>query len=221
LSTAKAKGNQTSCMSNLRQLVMAAHMYAADYDSKLVPNATYRYPFGPTNTWLLGDMKFPLESTNVTLIRQGKLFPYASNEKIYRCVADQSRTGAIPRVRSYAMNGWMGSRSMESFSTSGTRFRTFVKESEMAVAGASTLWLMMDEDEASIDDAWFLVTMDDSLPFASLPSGRHRKGYALNFVDGHVEVYKWGNIFAWSSQGNQAKRSDFDWIRLKQVTTIR
>jgi prepilin-type N-terminal cleavage/methylation domain-containing protein/prepilin-type processing-associated H-X9-DG protein len=229
LSLAKAKGNQVACVNNLKQLVLASQMYAADYNGKLVQN----YPANgssfngePVPPWVAGSMKVLSDSTNTTLIRQGKLFPYASHERIYRCSADTSRTGGVPRVRSYAMNGWMGSRYMEGYysgaSPSGpsSRFRTFVKESELAVAGASLLWLIMDEDETSLDDAWFLVTMDDSQPFASLPSGRHRNGYALNFVDGHVEVYKRGNAVAVQLAGS-GKANDFDWIRLKQVTTVR
>ncbi len=74
----------------------------------------------------------------------------------------------------------------------------------------------MDEHEASIDDAWFLVTMDDSRPFASFPATRHEGSYGLNFADGHAEFYK-------LRTGTQAGGSQPDnpTGRLKQVTTIR
>ena len=61
-------------------------------------------------------MKVSVDSTNKTLIRQGKFYPYASQVALYRCPADPSRTGDEPRVRSYSMNGWMGSRYMEGYS---------------------------------------------------------------------------------------------------------
>jgi prepilin-type N-terminal cleavage/methylation domain-containing protein len=224
LSRAKARGIQVSCVNNLKQLALASHMYAADYNGKLVQNFPNGAPYNlDTNlTWVRGNMKLATDITNTALIRQGKLFPYADHEKIYRCPADQSSSNNVIRARSYSMNGWIGGRYMEnySFANGPTRFRTFVQDSELAVAGASLLWLMIDEDETTLDDSWFLVTMDDAQPFASAPAGRHRNCYALNFVDGHVEVYKRADD-ALSVKPAYMKASDFDWIRLKQVTTVR
>ena len=120
------------------------------------------------------------------------------------------------------MNGWIGSRHMQDDSPQ-TSFRTFLRDSELAAAGPANLWLILDEHEASIDDAWFLVTMDDSRPFASFPANRHSRGYALNFADGHVELYK---LFDPQSQrlGTDEVRispRNSDWLRMKQVTTTR
>jgi len=58
-------------------------------------------------------MKVATQSTNQVFIRQGKFFPYASDVSIYRCPADPSQTAGVPRVRSYSMNSWIGSRYME------------------------------------------------------------------------------------------------------------
>ena len=117
------------------------------------------------------------------------------------------------------MNGWMGSRSMETLQPA-SGFRTFVRDSELAAAGPATLWVIADEHEASIDDAWFLVTMDDSRPFVSFPATRHEHSYGLNFADGHAEFFKMHDL---QGQGapEEAGASDSDWQRLKQVTTIR
>jgi prepilin-type N-terminal cleavage/methylation domain-containing protein len=222
LSKAKAKGIQITCMNNLKQLVLAWQMYAADYNGKVVGN--FRFPSNvPLNstTWVTGNMQNSNDSTNLTQIRQGKLYPYAPHEKIYRCPADLSASNGIPRVRSYSMNGWIGGRDMEGTSpgpTGGSRYRSFVKESEFAVAGASLLWLILDEDERLIDDSYFVVTMDDAQPFASLPAGRHRNGYGLNFVDGHVDVYSRGNAVALRAAG--LGKGTFEWLRLKQATTV-
>jgi hypothetical protein len=164
-------------------------------------------------------MKVSGDSTNKTLIRLGKFFPYASQVTLYRCPADPSRTGDAPRVRSYSMNGWIGSRYMETYPrTNG--FRTFVRDSEVAAAGPAALWVMTDEHESTIDDAWFLVTMDDSQPFASMPATRHAGSYGLNFADGHAEFYKLRQPES-RTPAVQASASNPDWQRLKQVTTIR
>lgn len=216
LDKAKARGHQVACLNHLKQLALCSQMYAADNNGKLAENL----PQGQgSNSWVLGNMKIMNDSTNETFIRQGKFFPYASALSAYRCPADLSRTGGTPRVRSYAMNSWMGSRTMETY-PNRTGFRTFVRDNETAAAGPATLWVLIDEHEAHIDDAWFLVTMDDSRPFASFPAARHQHGYSLNFADGHAENYRLRDP---NSQKPIAQVSPYnsDWIKLKQVTTTK
>jgi prepilin-type N-terminal cleavage/methylation domain-containing protein len=217
LAAAQAKGKRVACLENLKQSALSFQMYTADNDGKLAQN----YPLVQTGTdsWVLGDMKVSADSTNKTLIRQGKFYPYASQVALYRCPSDPSHTGNAPRVRSYSMNGWMGSRYMETYPrTNG--FRTFVRDSEVSAAGPAKLWVIIDEHEASIDDAWFLVTMDDSRPFASFPAARHEGSYGLNFADGHTEFYKLREPEAPNAEG-KVSANNLDWQRLKQVTTIR
>jgi len=217
LAAAQARGKRTACLDNLKQSALSFQMYTADNDGKLAQN----YPLEPagSDSWVLGNMKVSGDSTNKTLIRRGKLFPYASQVTLYRCPSDPSQTGDAPRVRSYSMNGWIGSRYMEAYPrTNG--FRTFVRDSEIAAAGPATIWVIADEHERSIDDAWFLVTMDDSRPFASFPATRHKGSYGLNFADGHAEFFKLRNPESQIVAG-QISMSNPDWQRLKQVTTIR
>ena len=121
------------------------------------------------------------------------------------------------------MNSWLGSRDMEK-ATSGQRgFRTFVSEGELSLVGPSRIWLMLEEHERSIDDAWFLVTMDDAQPFASFPSTRHDQAYDLNFCDGHVELYRLRDPASRNLGVPNAKMSanNADWTQLKNVTTVR
>ncbi len=217
LAAAQARGKRVTCLDNLKQSAVSFQMYTADNDGKLAQN----YPLVETgtNSWVLGNMKVAADSTNQTLLRQGKFYPYASQVALYRCPSDPSRTGDAPRVRSYSMNGWIGSRYMESYPrTNG--FRTFVRDSELSAARPAKLWVIIDEHEASIDDAWFLVTMDDSRPFASFPATRHEGSYGLNFADGHTEFYKLHEPEAKMAEGEVSPNNP-DWQRLKQVTTIR
>jgi prepilin-type N-terminal cleavage/methylation domain-containing protein/prepilin-type processing-associated H-X9-DG protein len=219
LSSAKAKGQQVACLNHLKQLVLGFNLYAADSDGKLPENTPGAYK--ATNAWVLGNLKLPAESTNQLLIRQGKLFPYASQVQTYRCPADLSQLRGIPRARSYAMNGWIGSRHMEQASRNNS-YRSFVRESEIAAARPSALWVFIDEHEMSIDDGWFPVTMDDSRPFESFPAMRHARGYGLSFADGHVEKYKLVDANSrFVDAGSQTSPSNVDWQKLKQVSTLR
>ena len=219
INAAKVKAKTIACLNQLKQLGLATQIYSGDNAGFLVPNPLTT----GTNVWVSGSMKIESQATNTTLLRQGKLFPYVSQVGPFHCPADNSvAANAGPRVRSYAMNSWIGSRSMESVDAAKRSFRTFVKDAEFGVSGAATLWLMADEHELTIDDGYFLVTMDDSQPFASFPGMRHQHGFTLNFVDGHAETWKLrdptSNLTGQSRGQVSAKNSD--WLRLKQVTTV-
>jgi hypothetical protein len=214
LDRAKARGKQVACVNHLRQLGMCWHLYAADNSGRLAENLPAPHS---TNSWVTGNMRIITDATNTAPLRQGRLFAYARNTAIYRCPGDPAQTHGVPHVRSYAMNSWMGSRHMETYSNRGG-YRTFVRDSETAAAGPATLWVMVEEHQDSIDDGWFLVTMDDTRPFACFPTTRHQRGYALNFADGHAEVYK---LHSTIERPGSTGPKDTDWLRLKQVTTTR
>lgn len=217
LAAAKARGREAACVNNLKQLAECSMVYTADNDSKFMDNLPLVELPGTSNNWVLGNMMEPTQSTNDVYLRRGELFPYTTETAIYRCPADPSQTGGVPHVRSYSMNGWIGSRYMNT-QEQERGYQTFVKEGETAVMGTSTLWVMMDEHEASINDAWFLVTMNNSQPFASFPATRHQRGYNLSFADGHVEHYSLHDPNTVAPSG-QVSPLNTDWLRLKQVTT--
>ncbi len=232
LSGAKTRAQTISCLNNLKQLAVAAQAYMADNSGLLVVNNRGDTP-GPamTNSWVFGSMRHETEATNTLFLRWSKLFPYANQLGVFRCPVDRSGAGAGAmsgpagrgaRVRSYAMNSWMGSRYMEDYPRR-TGYRTFVKDSELGVAGAASLWVLADEHEFSIDDGWFLVTMDDSEPFSSFPAARHERGFGVNYLDGHADVQKLRDTeSAWTSaQAKRISSANEDWVRFKLMTTIR
>lgn len=220
LSAAKGKSQETACLNNLKEMTAGSLIYADDNGSKFIDNQPIAVIEPATsNNWALGDMKIATQSTNAIFLKSGELFPYTTQPALYHCPADISQTNGTFRVRSYSMNGWIGSRYMITEERENG-FRTFVTETETAITGTATLWLIADENELTIDDPWWLVTMDNSQPFASFPATRHSRGYNLSFVDGHVE--RWSlyspNTVSPSVQVNQ---NNSDWNRLKAVTTTK
>jgi prepilin-type processing-associated H-X9-DG protein len=121
------------------------------------------------------------------------------------------------------MNGWMGSRTMTQSpyaASTSSAYRTFVRESEIAANGAtSRLWVISDEEFSTLNDGWFLVTMDDARPFASFPGLRHQRGGGLNFADGHAQIFKLRDPT--TVLGKQISLTNPDWLLWKQMTTER
>jgi hypothetical protein len=117
------------------------------------------------------------------------------------------------------MNSWIGSRSMENDNRSN--FRTFIRESELNAAGPARIWLIADEHQATIDDGYFLVTMNDSLPFTSFPGARHAGGYDLVFGDAHVESIRLRDPASKVGPAGQIADNNADWQRLKAMTTVK
>lgn len=220
-SSVKSRGKLTACASNLKQLAFGFQMYAADNTGRIPPNVPELATNSENIQWVAGNMMDLNEATNPALLRQGRLFPYVSQPETYRCPADTSRQGVAPRTRSYSMNGWIGSRYMENNSRN-LGYRTFVKESELANAGSMPFWIFMEEHESTIDDGFFLVTMDDSRPFASSPGIRHLGSFSLTFADAHVEAFKTMDPETKAAADGDLAPSaqNADWIRLKQATTI-
>jgi prepilin-type processing-associated H-X9-DG protein len=224
LAASKAKGQQTACANNLKQLGLCTEMYADDNGGKFVDNVPLAPPLAGSlvasntaNVWVLGNMMIATQATNAALLRTGELYPYATQTAVYKCPADLSQTNGAPRVRSYSLNGWIGSRTMNQ-QPGETGYRTYVKENETMVMGAANLWVVIDEHEWTIDDAFFFVTMDNSDPFARFPATRHQHGYNANFADGHVEHVALRDPGT-RSPAFEVSPANTDWLHLKQITT--
>jgi prepilin-type N-terminal cleavage/methylation domain-containing protein/prepilin-type processing-associated H-X9-DG protein len=231
LSGAKSNTRMVACLNNLRQLEAAFQMYSADNAGNLAQNVQFEPQWNPSfgsNAWVYGDMKNATDATNTALVQTGRLYSYTPQPVAFHCPADTTVGSGLPRVRSYSMNSWIGSSEMESMQEQ-TPFRVFLRDHDLAAATPSSIWVQLDEHIGTLDDGWFMVTMNDSRPFASLPSTRHQNGYGLNFADGHAEFYRLRSPAALIPEMQSEAFSEFqmpevsatnsDWIKLKSVTT--
>jgi hypothetical protein len=191
LTKAKIKAQRTNCRSNLHQLGLAWVLYHGDNNGRLVES----YPVNNPNSWILGDMRIPTEATNVDLIQQGKLYAYIPNTRIYRCPADNGvlfQNTHLPSLRSYSMNAFMGARDprVGPIPADAKNFVLFyAKESE--IPRPSNLWVMLDEDERSINDGFFVPDPNGEvwIDFPANSVHRHDLSFALNFADCHTEIW--------------------------------
>jgi len=211
LTAAKAKAKAAGCIGNMRQLALAWRMYADDNNGTLVMNAPQPGNGKSWVTWSNGT-----NQNQATGIRNGVMYQYVATASVYACPSDPPPTNGPSRL-SCSMNGWMGSRTMNT--PSGQPYRTFVREAEIANLGASQFWVISDEDTATLNDGWFQVTMDDGNPFSSFPGIQHQRGAGMNFADGHAQIFRLHDPS--SIPGKPTSPTNPDWLLFKQMTTDR
>jgi prepilin-type processing-associated H-X9-DG protein len=135
-------------------------------------------------------------------------------------------------IRSVSMNGWMNGRSFGDPSGVTTTYETPASDTsclyrlfrkEIQVLKPATLWVMIDEDEKSINDSMFVVDMGAGSGIADAPARRHGNAYGINFADGHSEIYKLKDPRSrnWTSLpiANYGPLNP-DWTALTNVATI-
>jgi len=229
LARAKEKAKQIKCLNNIKQLTLCAVMYAGDNNGTFAENL----PTAPLskNSWIQGDMSDNVgvygqvtpgvyDSTNQLCVQTGKFWPFNMSLEIYRCPSDPGNRNGIPKVRSYSMNGWVGTSRSKTFSAGLQNYRAFLKESDLTQPGPSRTWMLIDEHELSINDAWFFVDMTGVRAFADFPATRHNRGYALSFCDGHSEIYKMKDGRSiWPVPANINSPLNNDFAKLRDVSS--
>ncbi|MGC3961096.1 MAG: prepilin-type N-terminal cleavage/methylation domain-containing protein [Verrucomicrobiota bacterium] len=239
LSKAKLKAQRIYCINNLRQFAVTARLYNDDNNGRIV--SAYPTYGGFTATWCGGNAEtgglpgvYLYGGADPAGIQMGLLWPYAKTLNIYHCpadnrLADNSGVSAVfrgkPILRSISMNSYLNGRSWGASpewvvtNPNGPRDATrpvYVKESEIKLP--SQTWLVLDEDQASINDGMFAVNVG-SAQFPDLPSRAHGMGYGINFNDGHAEVYQLHDAASQKWTPTAFTGGSNDWSRLRSVTT--
>ncbi|MCC6820969.1 MAG: prepilin-type N-terminal cleavage/methylation domain-containing protein [Verrucomicrobiota bacterium] len=210
LSRAKLKAQGILCMNNGKQMMIAMHMYGNDNREYFPPNED---DSGAVRGWVRGNMGWQSGSTDLTNIlnlidpNKALLAPYTGKSyELYKCPGDKvpSPLGnrQVQRVRSFAMNQAVGTQVSSTKAVNGpwldgshshignTKYFVYGKFSDIVRPGPAGLWVLLDEDYRSINDAGFAVTMVSSL-FLDLPSSYHGAACGFAFADGHSEIHKW------------------------------
>lgn len=212
LAKAKASGQTTKCLSNLRQLSIAWTGYAMDNKDYLVNNHTAGNAQCGATAWVTSGVKLGVASwtgnarvdTNTFAITMGLLYPYNTSIGIYVCPADQSHCDGFPgisRTRSYSMSTGMAWADETATTTNGGN----VKLADIHLPPPTAASVFLDEAENSIDNNALGIycgglnpggtsidpTQGDSSVFWNLPASRHSAGCNVSFADAHVEHWKW------------------------------
>jgi type II secretory pathway pseudopilin PulG len=186
LYSTKAKAHQANCLSNLRQLGIAWTMYYDENSDRLAES----YPVNNSYVWVQGDMTNAAQAVNLDLIRAGKLYHYNQDVRIYHCPTDAGVTiggKLVPSVRSYSMNSFMGARARDlpPIPITAVGFVPFFA-SHSDLPAPDKLFVLLDEDERSIDDGFFVTDPGGRVwySFPAVSAHRHKFSSVFIFADG-------------------------------------
>jgi prepilin-type N-terminal cleavage/methylation domain-containing protein/prepilin-type processing-associated H-X9-DG protein len=197
LSRAKERATGISCLNNLKQLTVAAHIYSGDFKDAIPPNGV-----NDVRAWVSGDVSLLPGGTNVADIRAAVLYPYSKSEGIYRCPGDKVAVNGVnvQRIRSYSMNGMLG----DNLGTTVNVHPGVIEHkrfSDVLDPSPSAATFFVDEqtdpirDYCSIDDGYFAVNLGTKgsprTRWRNIPASRHGNAGLFSYADGHAEKMKW------------------------------
>jgi prepilin-type N-terminal cleavage/methylation domain-containing protein/prepilin-type processing-associated H-X9-DG protein len=207
LAKAKDKATGISCINNLKQLTLAAHVYAGDNQDCIPENIPDN-----DNGWVGGDVSYVPGATNTADIMASKLYPYSQSPAIYRCPADKFSIngGAGLRVRSYSLNGMMGNN-YGGAPDVHPNIPENLKLADVKNPGPSAASFFFDEESdanvnlCSIDDGYFAI--ESASPkltgnWRNIPASRHGNYGQISFADGHAAKMKWLEPTTQNLKGN-------------------
>jgi prepilin-type N-terminal cleavage/methylation domain-containing protein len=173
------------------------------------------------------------------------LAPYTGkNVGIYKCPADKrmgysrapsTRGQIVPAARTFSMNQAVGTDpyppsrghlavngpwldGTDNHTRNGAWY-TYGKTSAIIHPGPAQLFVLLDEDVKSLNDAAFAVTMVQNL-FQDCPGSYHDMACGIAFADGHSEIKKWrdSRIAVWP-KGEPYNPPDPDVVWLQERTS--
>ncbi|HLP78788.1 MAG TPA: prepilin-type N-terminal cleavage/methylation domain-containing protein [Candidatus Paceibacterota bacterium] len=212
LSKAKTKAQGIRCLSNSKQFLLGWLMYSGDFADKLVLNPVNGADNNVNIAWATGDMSKPPDRSNPNYIQNALLFPYTKSIGLYKCFGNTKKD----MLRGVSMNSSMGlSDNSGRYHTDppwggiGGKFKIYTKTS--AVRRPADYFVMIDEDDNSINDALFRVdyaNLATSFRLNDIPAVYHNRASGISFSDGHAEMHKWMTLKVpvpgWSDPGNGA-----------------
>ncbi len=198
LSKAKQKAVGINCISNLKQLTLAAVVYAGDFNDRIVNNYV-----NSTAAWVDGTKPIAYVNqlpgaTNLDLIRQATLYPYNKSVGIYYCPGDLTLIGGCLQDRSYSLSGMMGANDYQAGNPTGNAVHSGIAESkkftEVRNPGPARAIFFVDESSVTLDDGYFSILYNGGtvpVNWANIPASRHGNAGDFSFADGHAELHHW------------------------------
>jgi prepilin-type N-terminal cleavage/methylation domain-containing protein/prepilin-type processing-associated H-X9-DG protein len=206
LAKSKSKAQGIMCMNNHRQLMLAWRMYSEESQDKIPfayvpagsPNAPYAWVMGIMDNSGANRSNWDPEQD----IKKSPLWPFCGNSlSVWRCPSDRSTVkvtgkGELPRVRSMSMNNWVGGNEGKYGGWSGPEWKVYLNLNDFIDPGPSSTFVLLDEREDSINDAFWVTDMTGypnaaQTKIVDYPGSYHNNAGGFSFADGHSEIKKW------------------------------
>ncbi len=217
LASAKMKATEAACISNQKQLTLAALMYSSQYDDKIVD---YGEPAGisdmdgyirvtpATATWLNPVATTPDQAQNELFAQLrapgiDPLYRYANNIQVIHCPGDTRYKFRTPG-NGWAFDSYSKSQNVAGDpqgSGSGPGYPTI----SSVLNPVSTFLFREDDDSRGFNlGTWELNWQPNTATSAPYPHTQsftwvdpipmyHGNVSTASFVDGHAEAYTWGD----------------------------
>jgi prepilin-type N-terminal cleavage/methylation domain-containing protein len=217
LARAREAGGRAVCLSNLRQMQIAWHLYADDHDSRIVCGRAWGWEpkAGDAISWELPwCSKFVPDarpsvltaSKADTSMRTGALSPYVGKVSVYRCPSRCRRDfwrGMDPgwhEMSSYGIVQTMNCQTDLGMSLSTAEItgkydmgRTVLfvrKTSELVDPGPAARMVFLDYGWGWGHSSWGSAS-GSGWQGSQPPPINHSSGTCTSFADGHAEYWKW------------------------------
>jgi prepilin-type N-terminal cleavage/methylation domain-containing protein/prepilin-type processing-associated H-X9-DG protein len=197
LSRAKAKGQSTACLNNIKQMQLAWLTYTDD-NLDVMP-LTWIDPtgwYGLPGSWVLGNARLDADITNII---SGTLYPYVRNVRSYFCPTDPAKTERgvpVPVTRSYDTQSSLHSKGGPYAGTIWPdpfmQYEDCIKLSSVRIPSPAQVWGFIEPSAAGHEyGSWDFQVDHLNVWWVHHPSDRHSSGCNLTFLDGHAERYRW------------------------------
>ena len=229
LAKAKMKAQQISCVNNVKQLNIVFHMYANDNNDRVVMNNN-----SSAACWVDGSFAgTPSDATNAAIMNdpaQSLFAKYISGSRVasaYKCPGDKMKgsgaaTLAVPRVRSYGLNCYMGWEPDAPYrNIPNPQYRVFKKTTQITGISPSHAFTFADINPDSICRPFFGVYAERA-SFYHFPAAYHNTAGVFGFADSHAEPKKWRDPRTYQLRAGldyhghdfpSANNPDLAWIR--------
>ncbi len=173
---ARESARKASCMSNLKQIGLAALQYSQDYDERVMPLG---YIYGGKTYYWWGSVR-----NNVLDESESMLQPYMKNTQIQACPSFDNTLRTALGLTGYAYNdaylhpSWFGGRASVSLASIGDSARTVM------MADSARISFL---DGKTLEANTFLTPPRQNYPALH---ARHNQTANVLWADGHVKAFK-------------------------------
>jgi prepilin-type N-terminal cleavage/methylation domain-containing protein/prepilin-type processing-associated H-X9-DG protein len=225
LSAAKKRAQGTYCMGNTRQMALGWIMYQGDAQDFLMNNGEWSTAIAPhwvSDQGTLASESWTLQpgNTNTAVLIDpavSQMATFIKTAGAYKCPADSVESPNGPHMRSYSLNGALGSHTdavqgnypVDQTSGAGRSYYgsgsgslgAAKKASDLNTPGPANIYTFLDENADSIcavnGDAVFAFNPGYSVTgekWRDLPGSYHGSSTSFSFADGHSEIHKWVQV---------------------------